>query len=85
MSSSALNGIRTIDERGNAVSVFASRTEALSASLTRRQAEDAYERWGGLQMAVVDTGENGVFTKGEFEAITHLRQMEAVTPEEIAR
>jgi hypothetical protein len=34
---------------------------------------------------VVDTGENGVFTKGEFEAITHQRQMEFITPEEIAR
>jgi hypothetical protein len=36
-------------------------------------------------MVVVDTGENGVFTKGEFEAITHQRQMEFITPEEIAR
>jgi len=34
---------------------------------------------------VVDTGENGVFTKGEFEAITAMGQMEFVTPEEIAR
>lgn len=76
---------RTIHEHGKAVSVFASRTEALGDSLTLHQAEDAYERLGNLQMAVVDTGENGVFTKGEFEAITHLRQMEAVTPEEIAR
>ena len=36
-------------------------------------------------MVVADTGENGLFTKGEFEAITHLRQMEFITPEEIAR
>jgi hypothetical protein len=36
-------------------------------------------------MVVVDTGENGVFTRGEFEAITHQRQMEFITPEEIAR
>jgi hypothetical protein len=33
---------------------------------------------------VIDTGENGVFTKGEFEAITSIGQMEFVTPEEIA-
>jgi len=32
----------------------------------------------------VNTGENGWFTHGEFEAITALSQMEMVTPEEIA-
>jgi hypothetical protein len=36
-------------------------------------------------MTVADTGENGVFAKGELEAITALRQMELITPEEIAR
>lgn len=35
-------------------------------------------------VSVVDTGENGVFTRGEFAAITALGQMEYVTPEEIA-
>ena len=32
----------------------------------------------------VDTGENGSFSRGEFEAISALGQMEMVTPEEIA-
>lgn len=32
----------------------------------------------------IDTGENGIFSKGEFEAISSLGQMEIVTPEEIA-
>jgi hypothetical protein len=32
----------------------------------------------------VDTGENGLFSRGEFEAISNLGQMEMVTPEEIA-
>lgn len=32
----------------------------------------------------IDTGENGIFSKGEFEAISALGQMEMVTPEEIA-
>jgi hypothetical protein len=76
---------RTIRERGKAVSVFVSHTEPLADSLVLRQPEDAYDRLGNLQMAVVDTGENGLFTQGEFEAITHLRQMEFITPEEIAR
>lgn len=37
-----------------------------------------------LRLAAVNTGENGIFTKGEFEAITYVDQMEFMTPEEIA-
>ncbi len=36
------------------------------------------------QSVFIDTGENGIFSKGEFEAISSLGQMEIVTPEEIA-
>lgn len=32
----------------------------------------------------IDTGENGIFSRGEFQAISALGQMEIVTPEEIA-
>jgi hypothetical protein len=39
---------------------------------------------GELELPVIDTGENGRFTRGEFEAITTLRQMEFMTPEDIA-
>lgn len=38
-----------------------------------------------LEIIGVDTGENGFFSIGEFEAITYPRQMEYVTPEEVAR
>jgi hypothetical protein len=38
-----------------------------------------------LRLACVNTGENGNFAHGEFEAITALSQMEIITPEEIAR
>lgn len=75
---------REVKERGKSVHVFATRTEELAGSLVLRDDESGYEQLGDLQMVVVDTGENGVFTKGEFEAITHLRQMEMITPEEIA-
>ncbi len=37
-----------------------------------------------LNSVYIDTGENGIFSKGEFEAISALGQMELVTPEEIA-
>ncbi|MBU1096163.1 MAG: short-chain dehydrogenase [Ignavibacteriae bacterium HGW-Ignavibacteriae-2] len=37
-----------------------------------------------LKSVFIDTGENGTFSRGEFEAITSQGQMEYVTPEEIA-
>ena len=37
-----------------------------------------------LRATYIDTGENGLFSIGEFEALTALDQMEFVTPEEIA-
>ncbi len=37
-----------------------------------------------LKSVFIDTGENGIFSRGEFEAISTPGQMECVTPEEIA-
>jgi hypothetical protein len=37
-----------------------------------------------LTSVFIDTGENGIFSRGEFETITAQKQMEFVTPEEIA-
>lgn len=37
-----------------------------------------------LNSVYIDTGENGIFSRGEFEAISTPGQMEYVTPEEIA-
>lgn len=37
-----------------------------------------------LKSVFIDTGENGIFSRGEFEAISSLGQMEIVTAEEIA-
>jgi hypothetical protein len=50
----------------------------------REEAGD-FNNLGQYQTTVISTGENGVFTRGEFGAITALGQMEFVTPEEIAR
>ena len=38
-----------------------------------------------LESVFIDTGENGVFSAGEFAAITSIEQMELVTPEDVAR
>jgi hypothetical protein len=40
---------------------------------------------GNLKSVYIDTGENGIFSRAEFEVVTTLGQMEFVTPEEIAR
>jgi len=76
---------RIIQEHGRAVSIYTSQTQALGESLALRMDEGQFESLGPLDLPVVDTGENGLFTRGEFEAITSLRQMEYMTPEEIAR
>ncbi len=76
---------RTIRRRGEAASLFRGKAEKLEGVLRLRQPEGEFEKLDRLKMTVADTGENGVFAKGELEAITALRQMELITPEEIAR
>lgn len=76
---------RTIRSGGKPAQVYAHRRDSLSDQLILQIDKEEFESRGRMRMAVVDTGENGVFAKGEFEAITTLRQMEFVTPEEIAR
>jgi hypothetical protein len=76
--------LRTIKEGGQTVKVYRPQTFALEGQLPLRLPEAGFEATGDLTVPVVDTGENGLFTKGEFEAITSLRQMEFITPEEIA-
>jgi hypothetical protein len=78
----ALRGERTPAYLVNA------RDEALGASLELRDAAP-YGRFEDrdvpLEIIGADTGENGFFSIGEFQAITYPRQMEYVTPEEVAR
>ncbi|MFW6184780.1 MAG: hypothetical protein ACOC8X_13350, partial [Chloroflexota bacterium] len=76
---------QTIKLRGRPQFRYETRVEPLDGVLSLRGDENLYTRLGKLQMAGVDTGENGFFARGEFEAITHLDQMESVTPEEIAQ
>ena len=60
------------------------RAETLSQLDTRLDPADFEATGEILEMTIVNTGENGIFAKGEFAAITALSQMEFVTPEEIA-
>ncbi|MBI3740801.1 MAG: hypothetical protein HY257_03455, partial [Chloroflexi bacterium] len=76
--------LRSITERGAPVLVYESKIESLADALTLADDATQYKKLGKLKVAVVDTGENGMFTKGEFETITAIQQMEFITPEEIA-
>ena len=73
------------DKHGHDV-LFAPKTQEISSGLLNlRESDDTYQKNRSFTVPVVDTGENGVFTRGEFAAITALGQMEYITPEEIAK
>lgn len=76
---------QTVRRAGRSQQLFESRSETVENKLILRHDIDDFPDSGELQMAGVDTGENGFFARGEFETITHLDQMEFVTPEEIAQ
>lgn len=57
---------------------------ALGDTFSLRQEGCASPTGANLMAPFIDTGENGIFSRGEFEAITALGQMEMITPEEIA-
>ena len=62
-----------------------SKKETLGDFIEVRQEMDSYRQRGNLALVGIDTGENGFFSRGEYEAITYMDSMEFVTPEEIAR
>ena len=64
--------------------VYAPRTQRLEGDLELSLPNQEFKKLGELEMVGVDTGENGFFARGEFEAVTSINQMEFVTPEEIA-
>jgi hypothetical protein len=56
----------------------------LNGTLRLNMQQAATKTGATLQSVFIDTGENGIFSRGEFEAISTPGQMEFVTPEEIA-
>ena len=76
--------MRAIQEHGKPILRYTPKTQKLNGTLALHEPEEDYAEQGKLEVVIVDTGENGVFAKGEFEAITAMNQMEFVTPEEIA-
>lgn len=76
---------RAINKLGTNIKKWESKKESLTESISLRKSSDQFKNSGDLELVGIDTGENGFFTRAEFEAITYLNQMEFVTPEEIAR
>ncbi len=72
---------------GEPVQIYSPRSDNLGAmkELTQVESHESFTSSGDLNVTVVNTGENGIFTLGEFSTITAMGQMEFVTPEEIAR
>jgi hypothetical protein len=77
---------------GEPVSLYEAAPRVLGDTLDNEPDFDGFQPLAGedgsperLTLPCVNTGENGIFTRGEFEAITALGQMEFVTPEEIAQ
>jgi hypothetical protein len=68
----------------SAVTIYAPHTQSLNGELQLALPQEDFKTFGELGMVGVDTGENGFFARGEFEAVTSINQMEFVTPEEIA-
>jgi hypothetical protein len=64
--------------------VYAPQAQRLEGELELTLPNQEFKKLGELEMVGVDTGENGFFARGEFEAVTSINQMEFVTPEEIA-
>lgn len=80
----AVKTVPVTDKHGNG-RLYAPQALQVGEDLDLSESADDYTPAGDLVVSVVDTGENGVFTRGEFAAITALGQMEYITPEEIAR
>ena len=77
----------TIKKRGKPIELYDvpfDSTVALQDSFDFNSSFNFKKKGSQLKSVFIDTGENGIFSRGEFEAITAQKQMEFVTPEEIA-
>jgi hypothetical protein len=80
-------GFGEIRKRGKAIELFdcpPSQAVKLKNTLTLISPGVGKPTGKTLKSVFIDTGENGLFSRGEFEAIATPGQMEFVTPEEIA-
>ncbi len=81
-------GYGAIAKRGKKIELYdcpPNKGLTLGKTFTIKMEKDiATPKHRALESVFIDTGENGIFSRGEFEAISTPGQMEFVTPEEIA-
>lgn len=76
-----------IKRRGQAIRLVDMNIESAKSTTGFLHFEDndgVIDTGENFQSVYIDTGENGIFSRGEFQAISSLGQMEIITPEEIA-
>jgi hypothetical protein len=78
-------GVQQVRVKRQPAFLIESREEVIGEKLQTIESGYAEDRETPINIVGADTGENGFFSVGEFQAITYPRQMEAVTPEEVAR
>jgi hypothetical protein len=79
-------GFGEIKKHGKPISIFETNvndTQRLNGKFERKL-KKKFKTKGTLKTVYIDTGENGIFSKSEYETISTAGQMEFVTPEEIA-
>ena len=76
-------GFGAVTRRGRTIPRFDA-TAPVPLEMAFAGAGDFVEVAGALEGVYIDAGENGVFSLGEFEALSALGLMEYITPEEIA-
>jgi hypothetical protein len=74
-----------IYRRGEPIRLVEARPRPLGETFSTHDPTAAEVRDEILESVFIDTGENGIFSVEEFAALTTARQMEFVTPEEIAQ
>lgn len=77
-----------VQRKGGPVELFdcdPASAKPLGQSLPAGGYQDFQSTGENMKTVFIDTGENGIFSTGEFEAISSSGQMELITPEEIAR
>lgn len=76
-----------VKKHGNPIQLYdcpIEHAELLSENFSFEGQNNWLNMGDSLKSVYIDTGENGIFSRGEFETITAAGQMEFVTPEEIA-
>ncbi|MBM4157805.1 MAG: short-chain dehydrogenase [Ignavibacteria bacterium] len=79
-------GYGEIKRKGKKIKIYDSdiKDTVRLGNVFKRNIDKKFKEIGNYKTVYIDTGENGIFSTGEFETISTVGQMEFITPEEIA-